>query len=153
MRSKDLVPLAKAGLANIPEETVKAIVDPLIPTSKPRRDSSLAAWLNVIYRCLKRRTLHLLCGFSCAWSSGVGSVDAIRTELVSIAEQGYRKIVLFGQNIDAHGRDMNLKRTFDELLRFLHHVPRTTRGEFKFTVAIALLYFDELVTYLRGFEY
>jgi tRNA-2-methylthio-N6-dimethylallyladenosine synthase len=96
--------------------------------SKPRRDSSVTAWLNVIYGCLERCTY-------CVVPHARGleqsrSMDAIRTELVSIAEQNYREVVLLGQNIDAYGRDMYPKRTFAELLRFLHDVPGIERIRF-----------------------
>jgi tRNA-2-methylthio-N6-dimethylallyladenosine synthase len=50
-------------------------------------------------------------------------MGAIRAELVSTAERVYRDAVLLGQDIDAYGRDIYPKRTFGELLRFLHDVP------------------------------
>jgi tRNA-2-methylthio-N6-dimethylallyladenosine synthase len=57
-----------------------------------RRDSSLAALLNLVYGFLKRCTY-------CVGSHARGleqnwTMDAIRTELVSIVEQGYREVVL-----------------------------------------------------------
>jgi tRNA-2-methylthio-N6-dimethylallyladenosine synthase len=58
------------------------------------------------------------------------SMDAIRAEQVSTTERGYLDVVLLGQDIDAYGRDMYSKRTFGELLRFLHDVAGIERIRF-----------------------
>jgi hypothetical protein len=77
---RSLIPVAAKYLVHIHEEV-----------SKRRRDSSVTAWLNIIYGRLER------CAH-CVISPGRGlelniSMDAIRAELVSIAESGYRDVV------------------------------------------------------------
>jgi tRNA-2-methylthio-N6-dimethylallyladenosine synthase len=96
--------------------------------SKPRRESSVTAWLNVIYGCLERCTYCVV-----PFARGLEqsrSMDAVRAELVAIAEQGFREVVLLGQNVDAYGRDLYPKQTFAGLLRFIHDVPGIERIRF-----------------------
>jgi tRNA-2-methylthio-N6-dimethylallyladenosine synthase len=116
-----LVELAAADLAPVQEDT-----------SKPSFDSSLASLLNAIYGCLKG---YSYCVVSYARDLEQNrSLDAIRSELVSTAERGYRDVVL--QDIDAYGRDMYPKRTFAELLRFLHDVLGIERIRFNTSIRI-----------------
>lgn len=97
--------------------------------SKPRRESSVTAWVNVIYGCGEN------CSF-CTVGNVVRTVEqsrtmeAIRKEIEDIARSGIREVVLLGQNIDAYGRDMYPKRTFAELLRFIHDVDGIDRIRF-----------------------
>ena len=58
--------------------------------------------------------------------------EAIRREMLSLGEAGYREVTLLGQNVDAYGRDLpgfapdNSGRrawTFTDLLRHVHDVP------------------------------
>lgn len=97
--------------------------------SKPKRDSSVTAWINVIYGCGEN------CSF-CTVGNVVRTVeqsrtmDAIRSEIVAAAKDGFREVVLLGQNIDAYGRDMYPKRTFAELLDYIHDVDGIERIRF-----------------------
>lgn len=97
--------------------------------SKPKRQSDVTAWVNVMYGC----------GESCTFCT-VGNVvrtveqsrtlDAVRAEVQSVADAGIREVVLLGQNIDAYGRDMFPKRNFAELLRHIHDVDGIDRIRF-----------------------
>lgn len=58
--------------------------------------------------------------------------DAIRREMLSLGEAGYKEVTLLGQNIDAYGRDLpgfaadgsgRRACTFTDLLRYVHDVP------------------------------
>lgn len=97
--------------------------------SKPKRESTVTAWINVIYGCGEN------CSF-CTVGNVVRTVEqsrtmeAIRTEIEDAARSGIREVVLLGQNIDAYGRDMYPKRTFGELLRFVHDVEGIERIRF-----------------------
>ena len=72
-------------------------------STKPRRQSTVAAWVNVIYGCNER------CSF-CIVPTTRGieqsrppeSIMAEITELVQ--QQGFKEVTLLGQNIDAYGR-------------------------------------------------
>lgn len=97
--------------------------------SKPKRESSVTAWVNVIYGCGEN------CSF-CTVGNVVRTVEqsrsmeAIRQEIEDIAKSGVREVVLLGQNIDAYGRDMYPKKTFAELLRHIHDIPGIDRIRF-----------------------
>lgn len=95
----------------------------------PRRESAVTAWINVIYGCGENCTF-------CTVGNVVRTVEqsrtmeAIRAEMESVAQAGIREVVLLGQNIDAYGRDMFPKRTFKELLQFVHDVDGIDRIRF-----------------------
>lgn len=96
--------------------------------SKPVRSSSVTAWVNIIYGCLEK------CSY-CVVPNTRGleqsrSMDAIRRELVGLASEGYREVVLLGQNVDAYGRDLYPRRTFADLLKFIHDVEGIERIRF-----------------------
>jgi tRNA-2-methylthio-N6-dimethylallyladenosine synthase len=83
--------------------------------TKPRRGSSVCAWVNVIYGCNERCTYCVVPG-----TRGVEQsrpLESIRKEMEQLAAAGYKEVTLLGQNIDAYGRDMSPKRKFSELLR------------------------------------
>eukprot|EP00177_Eucheuma_denticulatum_P002494 GFKZ01004481.1.p1 GENE.GFKZ01004481.1~~GFKZ01004481.1.p1 ORF type:complete len:663 (+),score=93.40 GFKZ01004481.1:50-1990(+) len=109
-----------------------AATDPLHVTediSTPRRESTVTAWVNVMYGCGENCTF-------CTVGNVVRTVeqsrtmDAIRREVEQIADAGIREVVLLGQNIDAYGRDMHPKGKFSDLLRFVHDVDGIDRIRF-----------------------
>jgi len=82
--------------------------------SKPKRNSDVCAWVNIIYGCNERCTYCVV-----PTTRGVEqsrSADSIVSEMKELASQGYREVTLLGQNIDAWGRDMEPKGKFSELL-------------------------------------
>jgi tRNA-2-methylthio-N6-dimethylallyladenosine synthase len=98
-------------------------------STKPRRQSTVAAWVNVIYGCNER------CSFCVVpttrgveQSRPVESIVAEITELVQ--QQGFKEVTLLGQNIDAYGRDMIPKRKFSDLLRIVGAIPGLERLRF-----------------------
>jgi MiaB/RimO family radical SAM methylthiotransferase len=97
-------------------------------SSKPRRQSKVCAWVNVIYGCNER------CAFCIVPTTrGVEQsrpVESIVQEVESLIEQGYKEVTLLGQNIDAYGRDMIPKRKFSDLLRIVGAVPGLQRLRF-----------------------
>ena len=85
--------------------------------TRPRRDSSVCAWTNVIYGCNERCTYCVVPG-----TRGVEQSrppEAVLAEVSGLAAQGYREVTLLGQNIDSYGRDMVPKRRFADLLRLI----------------------------------
>lgn len=96
--------------------------------SKPIRSSKITAWVNIIYGCLEK------CSY-CVVPNTRGleqsrSMEAIKKELQELASEGYREVVLLGQNVDAYGRDLYPKRTFSDLLRYVHDVDGIERIRF-----------------------
>jgi tRNA-2-methylthio-N6-dimethylallyladenosine synthase len=103
--------------------------------TKPRRDSNITAWVNVIYGCNERCTYCVVPGVRGVEQSR--TPGAIRSEIISLAAQGYKEITLLGQNIDAYGRDLpgskpdgSHAHTLTDLLYFIHDVPGIDRIRF-----------------------
>lgn len=72
--------------------------------TKPRRDSQVTAWVNVIYGCNERCTYCVVPGVRGVEQSR--TPEAIRAEMEMLGQQGYKEVTLLGQNIDAYGRDL-----------------------------------------------
>ncbi len=128
-------------------------------STKPRRTSSVAGWVNVIYGCNERCTFCIV-----PTTRGVEQsrpVESIIAEITQLVSQGYKEITLLGQNIEyvscpscdchgddthssqshshsqfvvlvssAYGRDMVPKRRFSDLIRTAGSVPGLERLRF-----------------------
>lgn len=97
-------------------------------STKPRRQSSVCAWVNVIYGCNERCTYCIV-----PTTRGVEQsrpVESIVQEVTELVAQGYKEVTLLGQNIDAYGRDMIPKRKFSDLLRTVGNIPGLKRLRF-----------------------
>mmetsp|Transcript_15256 Transcript_15256/g.23744 ORF Transcript_15256/g.23744 Transcript_15256/m.23744 type:complete len:686 (+) Transcript_15256:99-2156(+) len=97
-------------------------------STKPRRTSTVAAWVNVIYGCNERCTYCIV-----PTTRGVEQSrppQSIMDEVEELVAQGYKEVTLLGQNIDAYGRDMSPKRKFSDLLRSVGSVPGLDRLRF-----------------------
>jgi len=97
-------------------------------SSKPRRQSKVCAWVNVIYGCNER------CAFCIVPTTrGVEQsrpLESIVQEVEKLVEQGYKEVTLLGQNIDAYGRDMMPKRRFSDLLSVVGSIDGLKRLRF-----------------------
>lgn len=103
--------------------------------TKPRRDSSVTAWVNVIYGCNERCTYCVVPNVRGVEQSRTPA--AIRAEIEELAQQGYKEVTLLGQNIDAYGRDLpgvtpegRHQHTLTDLLYYIHDVPGIARIRF-----------------------
>ncbi|NCQ94338.1 MAG: tRNA (N6-isopentenyl adenosine(37)-C2)-methylthiotransferase MiaB [Microcystis aeruginosa W11-06] len=103
--------------------------------TKPRRDSNITAWVNVIYGCNERCTYCVVPGVRGVEQSRTPA--AIRAEMEQLGQQGYREITLLGQNIDAYGRDLpgvtasgRHLHNFTDLLYYVHDVTGIERLRF-----------------------
>jgi Uncharacterized protein family UPF0004/Radical SAM superfamily len=98
-------------------------------STKPRRGSTVAAWVNVIYGCNERCTFCIV-----PTTRGVEQsrpVESIVREVQDLIQnQGYKEITLLGQNIDAYGRDMIPKRKFSDLIRTVGSIQGLERLRF-----------------------
>lgn len=97
-------------------------------STKPRRQSTVAAWVNVIYGCNERCTFCIV-----PTTRGVEQsrpAESIVREVTELVEQGFKEITLLGQNIDAYGRDMIPKRKFSDLIRIVGEIPGLDRLRF-----------------------
>ncbi|MEN9266578.1 MAG: MiaB/RimO family radical SAM methylthiotransferase, partial [Thermostichales cyanobacterium BF4_bins_65] len=96
--------------------------------TKPRRDSTLTAWVNIIYGCNERCTyciVPLVRGLEQSRTPA-----AIYREIQGLAEAGYKEVTLLGQNIDAYGRDLEPKVNLAYLLRYIHDIAGIERIRF-----------------------
>jgi tRNA-2-methylthio-N6-dimethylallyladenosine synthase len=103
--------------------------------TQPRRESTITAWVNVIYGCNERCTYCVVPGVRGVEQSRTPA--AIRQEMLDLGAQGYREVTLLGQNIDAYGRDLPGTKpsgqhlhTFTDLLYAVHDVPGIERLRF-----------------------
>ena len=130
-RLKDLLDQVFAGNQIVATEPVHIMED----ITKPRRDSKVTAWVNVIYGCNERCTYCVVPNVRGVEQSR--TPEAIRAEIEELGKQGYKEITLLGQNIDAYGRDLpgvtaegRHQHTFTDLLYYIHDVPGIDRIRF-----------------------
>jgi tRNA-2-methylthio-N6-dimethylallyladenosine synthase len=130
-RLQDLLEEVFAGNQVVAAEPIQIVED----ITKPRRESTVTAWVNAIYGCNERCTYCVVPNVRGVEQSR--SPEAIRAEMAALGEQGYKEITLLGQNIDAYGRDLpgvtaggRHQHTFTDLLYFVHDVPGIERIRF-----------------------
>ncbi|MBE9078315.1 tRNA (N6-isopentenyl adenosine(37)-C2)-methylthiotransferase MiaB [Romeria aff. gracilis LEGE 07310] len=130
-RLGELLEQVFSGTQVVATEPIEIIED----ITKPRRDSEVTAWVNVIYGCNERCTYCVVPGVRGVEQSR--EPTAIRSEMAAIGQQGYREVTLLGQNIDAYGRDLpgidasgRRQNTLTDLLYFVHDVPGIERIRF-----------------------
>ncbi len=110
-------------------------IDIMEDITKPRRDSEVTAWVNVIYGCNERCTYCVVPGVRGIEQSR--TPEAIRAEMEELGRQGFKEVTLLGQNIDAYGRDLpgitpegRRQHTLTDLLQFVHNVEGIERIRF-----------------------
>ncbi|MGA1623002.1 MAG: tRNA (N6-isopentenyl adenosine(37)-C2)-methylthiotransferase MiaB [Synechocystis sp.] len=103
--------------------------------TQPRRDSTVTAWVNVIYGCNERCSYCVVPNVRGVEQSR--SPEAIHAEMMAIAEQGFKEVTLLGQNIDAYGRDLpgvtpsgRHLHTLTDLLYYVHDIDGIERLRF-----------------------
>ncbi|HEY9639330.1 MAG TPA: tRNA (N6-isopentenyl adenosine(37)-C2)-methylthiotransferase MiaB [Coleofasciculaceae cyanobacterium] len=130
-RLGDLLEEVFSGHQVVATEPIQIVED----ITKPRRDSTVTAWVNVIYGCNERCTYCVVPNVRGVEQSR--TPEAIRDEMVALGQQGFKEITLLGQNIDAYGRDLpgstaegRHQHTLTDLLYFVHDVPGIDRIRF-----------------------
>ncbi|AFY60636.1 tRNA (N6-isopentenyl adenosine(37)-C2)-methylthiotransferase MiaB [Synechococcus sp. PCC 6312] len=130
-RLDELLAQVESGLQVVATEPVEIMED----ITKPRRESTVTAWVNVIYGCNERCTYCVVPGTRGIEQSR--TPQAIKAEIEELAAQGYKEITLLGQNIDAYGRDLpgispegRRQNTLTDLLYTIHDVPGIERIRF-----------------------
>lgn len=130
-RLQDLLEQVFNGNQVVATEPVHIMED----ITKPRRDSTVTAWVNVIYGCNERCTYCVVPNVRGVEQSR--TPEAIRSEMVLLGQQGFKEVTLLGQNIDAYGRDLpgttpegRHLNTLTDLLAVVHDVPGIDRLRF-----------------------
>jgi len=130
-RLEDLLEQVFDGNQVVATEPIQIIED----ITKPRRDSTVTAWVNVIYGCNERCTYCVVPNVRGVEQSR--TPEAIRAEMEQLGQLGYKEVTLLGQNIDAYGRDLpgvtpegRHQHTLTDLLYYVHDVPGIERIRF-----------------------
>ena len=130
-RLEDLLEQVFEGNQVVATEPIHIVED----ITKPRRESKVTAWVNIIYGCNERCTYCVVPNVRGVEQSR--TPEAIRGEMEELGKQGYKEITLLGQNIDAYGRDLpgstksgRHKHTLTDLLYYVHDVPNIDRIRF-----------------------
>jgi tRNA-2-methylthio-N6-dimethylallyladenosine synthase len=130
-RLQDLLEEVFAGNQVVATEPIHIMED----ITKPRRESSVTAWVNVIYGCNERCTYCVVPNVRGVEQSR--TPESIRAEMEELGRHGYKEVTLLGQNIDAYGRDLpgatetgRHLHTLTDLLYYLHDVPGIDRIRF-----------------------
>jgi len=130
-RLQDLLQQVFDGNQVVATEPIHIVED----ITKPRRDSKVTAWVNIIYGCNERCSYCVVPNVRGVEQSR--TPDAIKAEMTEIASQDYKEITLLGQNIDAYGRDLpgstpegRHLHTLTDLLYFVHDVEGVDRIRF-----------------------
>jgi tRNA-2-methylthio-N6-dimethylallyladenosine synthase len=130
-RLEDLLQQVFNGSQVVATEPVHIMED----ITKPRRESQITAWVNVIYGCNERCTYCVVPNVRGVEQSR--TPEAIRSEMAELGRQGYKEITLLGQNIDAYGRDLpgvtetgRHLHTLTDLLYYVHDVEGIDRLRF-----------------------
>lgn len=130
-RLKDLLQQVLDGNQVVATEAVHIIED----ITKPRRDSTVTGWVNVIYGCNERCTYCVVPNVRGVEQSR--TPEAIWAEMAELGRQGFKEVTLLGQNIDAYGRDLpgvtlegRHLQTLTDLLYYVHDVPGIERIRF-----------------------
>jgi tRNA-2-methylthio-N6-dimethylallyladenosine synthase len=130
-RLQDLLEEVLAGNQVVATEPIEIMED----ITKPRRESTVTAWVNIIYGCNERCSYCVVPNVRGVEQSR--TPEAIRAEMEELGRQGYKEVTLLGQNIDAYGRDLpgvtetgRHKHTLTDLLYYVHDVPGIDRLRF-----------------------
>ncbi|NJN88479.1 MAG: tRNA (N6-isopentenyl adenosine(37)-C2)-methylthiotransferase MiaB [Leptolyngbyaceae cyanobacterium SL_7_1] len=130
-RLQDLLEQVFNGSQVVATEPVHIMED----ITQPRRDSTVTAWVNVIYGCNERCTYCVVPNVRGVEQSR--TPEAIGAEMEQLAQLGYKEVTLLGQNIDAYGRDLpgvtpegRRQNTLTDLLYSVHDVVGIERLRF-----------------------
>ena len=130
-RLEDLLQQVFDGNQVVATEPIHIVED----ITKPRRDSKVTAWVNIIYGCNERCSYCVVPNVRGTEQSR--TPEAIKGEMEELGKQGYKEITLLGQNIDAYGRDLpgstpegRHKHTLTDLLYYVHNIPGIERIRF-----------------------
>ena len=79
-----------------------------------KRDSSVSAWVNIMFGCDKFCT-YCIVPYTRGKQRSRKACDILK-EVKELKEQGYKEITLLGQNVNAYGKDLEGEIEFSKLL-------------------------------------
>ncbi|MDA0772997.1 MAG: tRNA (N6-isopentenyl adenosine(37)-C2)-methylthiotransferase MiaB [Cyanobacteria bacterium] len=98
----------------------------LIPETAVSRKTKHFAWVNIIYGCNYKCTYCIVP--KTRGNQRSRSIAEVKQEIEGLAAEGYKEIVLLGQNVDGYGIDIGTN--FATLLRAVHEVNGIERIKF-----------------------
>jgi tRNA-2-methylthio-N6-dimethylallyladenosine synthase len=98
----------------------------LIPETPINRTTKYYAWVNIIYGCNYRCTYCIVP--KTRGDQRSRPISEIKQEIEGLAEEGYKEVILLGQNVDGYGLD--IKTNLATLLREIHDVDGIERIKF-----------------------
>lgn len=107
------------GIFNRPQVTeIWEELPEIIPETPIFRKTKHYAWVNIIYGCNYKCTYCIVPKTRGEQRSR--PIAEIKKEIEGLAQEGYREIVLLGQNVDGYGLD--IETNLAQLLRAIHEV-------------------------------
>ena len=98
----------------------------LIPETPINRTTKHYAWVNIIYGCNYKCTYCIVPKTRGEQRSR--PISEIKEEIEGLAQEGYKEVILLGQNVDGYGLD--IKTNLATLLREIHDVDGIERIKF-----------------------
>lgn len=92
------------------------------------RATRVRAWVNIMYGCDKACTFCIVPHVRGEERSR--PMEAIAEEVRGLADQGYREVILLGQNVNSYGKREDGRESFARLLRLLNETPGIARIRF-----------------------
>lgn len=109
--------LARDGKQNI---NVYSIEGNVYENIAYKRDSSITAWVNIMYGCDKFCT-YCIVPYTRGKQRSRKSSDIIK-EVQKLYEEGYQEVTLLGQNVNAYGKDVEGEASFAKLLEMVSDI-------------------------------
>jgi tRNA-2-methylthio-N6-dimethylallyladenosine synthase len=98
----------------------------IIPETPIFRKTQYYAWVNIIYGCNYRCTYCIVPKTRGEQRSR--TIAEIKQEIIGLANEGYKEIILLGQNVDGYGLD--IKTSLAQLLKEIHDIEGIERIKF-----------------------
>ena len=112
-----------------------------------KRDSSIKAWVNIMFGCDKFCTYCIV-----PYTRGKQrSRDPkyIIDEVKQLVNDGYKEVTLLGQNVNAYGKDLDINYTMSNLLE---DVAKTGIERIRFVTSHPWDFNDEMINVIKSYE-
>ncbi len=100
----------------------------IIPETPIFRKTKHYAWVNIIYGCNYKCTYCIVP--QTRGSERSRPVEEIVKEVQGLADEGYKEVILLGQNVDGYGSDMGPDDNLANVLRAIHPIKGIERIKF-----------------------
>ena len=129
------------------EIDVQSIEGDVIENVPVKRDSKYKAWVNIMYGCDKFCTYCIV-----PYTRGKQrsrTPEFIIEEVKKLVSDGYKEVTLLGQNVNAYGKDLNIKYGMSDLLR---DVANTGIERVRFVTSHPWDFTDEMIDVISQYK-